>query len=256
MGERIALAEEIAREITGGEPVRDRAASIADVAAAYEIQDRVAAELAHQRGPVGGYKIAWNGPGQAAKQHVDAPGTARIFAAEIQSDPGNLGLDGRLSPAIECEIAVRLGADLAGQADWTADAVRPAVAEVMPAFELLDRRGGLATAHGPTALANNVFNIGCVLGAACDPSILDTGDFGETRLDGPGGTLLQAANAVPQPPLDALAHVTTVLTARGLALRAGDVVLCGAHEPVRAVAAGGHYRLTIGALGSVSLTVG
>lgn len=193
-----------------------------DLATAYDIQDRVTAAS----GSVGGYKIAWNGPGLAEQFGLKAPGVARILAAQLYGHNAVLRSSSFLEPMLEPEIAAILAADIPlRDTDWAGPEIAEFVAEFRLCFEVLDRRN-VSRPHGESIIAGNIFNAGAVLADAGVSELLAGGAYVEVG----GQSLLEAAeNTAPQHPLDAIAYVATLMGRRGVSLKKGMVVLCGSH---------------------------
>jgi len=157
-----------------------------------------------------------------------------------------------VQPRIEPEIGFILGQSLVGPGLTEAD-VRPAVAAVVPALEIVDSRirdwkiGLLDT------IADNASSGAFVLGDARAPlSDLDLPSVECTlRLDdavvGSGH-----GSAVMGNPLTALTWLANTLGDRGIALEAGHVVLPGSLCAMVPVAAGDTFTATFAGLGSVT----
>ncbi|QPH53537.1 2-keto-4-pentenoate hydratase [Pontivivens ytuae] len=216
---------------------------IPDMDVAYAIQDRLAA----LQGETGGWKIAWNVPALMEKFGVEAPGAARVLASQIRSDGAALQAAEFRQLNLEPEIAAVLAADLP-EGPHDAASVAPFVERLVPAFEVLDRRDVTST-HGPTIVAQGVFNAGLVLGTATGAGI------GRCRVTIGGEVVLDAEDTAPQPPLEALAYLANLFAARGERFREGQVVLCGSHTPLLPIAAGQEAVMEVEGLGRVALTV-
>ena len=151
----------------------------------------------------------------------------------------------------EAETALRLGSDVPAGA--TAEAARAAIAERMPALELVDYarpRGDLEA-----ILAHSIFHAATVLGAPTDvvePAVGSTLPRVEV-----GGAVRAVANPAWAPPeLGALlVHVAARLATVGEALRAGDLVICGSYVQPLAVAPGDEIAADFGAFGRVSISI-
>jgi 2-oxo-3-hexenedioate decarboxylase len=151
----------------------------------------------------------------------------------------------------EAEIAVRLGAPVG--ADTDPAAARAAIAERMPALELVDYarpRDGVEA-----ILAHSIFHAATVLGAptaAAEPAL----GTALPRLE-VDGAVRAAANPEWAPPDLGLllVHVAARLAPIGEQLRAGDVVICGSYVQPLSVAAGAVVTGEFGLLGRVSVTL-
>ncbi|WP_421989025.1 2-keto-4-pentenoate hydratase [Roseococcus sp.] len=160
------------------------AASPKTSAEGYALQLEVAQALSAV--PPAGFKI-----GAIAKQMQDYlglhdPAAGFVPASSLNTDGATLPFADFLAVGVECEIGVRLGADLPFGPTSRAQA-EAAVAEVFPAIEIVERRyGDLAEIGTPTLIADQFFHAAGVLGAPHpDWKSLDLGATrGEMTVDG------------------------------------------------------------------------
>ena len=174
------------------------------VAEAYAAQAALCQLWSARRGPVAGLKIATTTKIMQQLMGIDHPCMGTIFATRVQASPAAIAKADFINVRIECELAVRLGRDLPkAAAPYTREGVRAAVAEIMPAFELIeDRFAEYKATNALSLIADNAWNGGIVLGPATPlPPGLD--------LDAIGGTLLsdgrEIATGKTDDPLGALA---------------------------------------------------
>ena len=107
---------------------------------AYAVQEALHALMAATHGPVAGYKIALTTPVMQQMVGFHEPVSGAILAQTMQQSPCTIRSTdyGRLG--VECEIAVRLEADLpVTSAPYSRDHIT-AIGAVMAAFELIDDR--------------------------------------------------------------------------------------------------------------------
>lgn len=196
-----------------------------------------------------GWKVGFGSPGALERLSLDRPLVGFLTDAGLLNDGADVPLAGWTAPTLEAEIAVRLGADVPGDASRAA--VRAAVGGIAPAIELAD-------VHPPPAdvariLAGNIFHRHVVLG-----------DFDSTRRDATGvtGRVLRngleiAATAEPAALtgdlLEVVRSAAKALAACGEALRAGEVVITGAVVPPIRVAPGERFRFELPPLGTLEL---
>jgi 2-keto-4-pentenoate hydratase len=85
----------------------------------------------------------------------------------IHTSPARLKTADFINLRIECEIALKLGADLpASGAPWTREAVAHVVAGAMPAFELIEhRQADYAHTDVFSMIVENCWNGGVVMGS-------------------------------------------------------------------------------------------
>jgi 2-keto-4-pentenoate hydratase len=199
---------------------------------AYAIQEALQALLVPERGEIAGYKIAITTPVMQQLMAIDRPMAGAIFATTIHRSPAMLrhGDYGRI--AVECEIAMRLGADLPARAEpYTRADVAAAVEACLPAIELIEDHGcdAYKEVGSRGLIANNAWNAGAVLGPplaawrALDLAAM-TGAMSINGVEigrGRGGDVMNGH------PLHALAWVANLVASRGRPLWRGMVVLTG-----------------------------
>jgi 2-keto-4-pentenoate hydratase len=223
------------------------------VAEAYAAQAALVTLWGERLGPVAGLKIATTTRVMQELMGISHPCMGTIFAARVHSSPASIAKADYINVRIECELAVRLGRDLAGEpAPYTAETVQAAVAEVMPAFELIeDRLADYKTTSALTLIADNAWNGGIVLGPATP---LHAG----LDLDGIGGTLRSNGREIhagkTDAPLGALAWLANQAVACGRPLAAGMVVITGSVITTVDIAPGERLEFGLDGLGSVRLT--
>jgi 2-oxo-3-hexenedioate decarboxylase/2-keto-4-pentenoate hydratase len=175
-----------------------------------------------------------------------------MLAATVFHGSAALPPAGLVKPGVECEIAVRLGADLpAGPAPWTRDSVAPSVAACMAAIEVVDDRYADYRSLGtPTLIADDFFHVGCVLAPeTADWRRLDLPSLGgETRINGEAVGAGRGADVMGHP-FAALAWLANLLAGQGRPLRAGQLVLTGSVVETRWVQPGDQVEIVIEGLG-------
>ncbi len=203
----------------------------ADAEAGYAVQRQLAERLGAV--PPAGFKI-----GATTKQMQDylgltGPAGGFVPASGLHANGATLRFADFLNPGVECEVGLRLGADLP-PGPCTAEQAAAAVAEVFPAIEIVEKRyGDLGELGTPTLIADQVFHAAGVLGApAADWRGIDLGavrgDFhinGKVVASGHGRDLLGH-------PLNALAWLAGSGAAAAFGrLKAGQVVFLGSVTP-------------------------
>jgi 2-keto-4-pentenoate hydratase len=196
-----------------------------------------------------GWKVGFGSPAAREKLGTDRPLVGFLTDAGLLADGAEVPVGDWVAPALEAEIAVRIGADVAGTTSL--ERVREAIAGVAAAIELAD-------VHPPpedvgAILAGNIFHRHVLLGP-----------FDSTRRDGAGVTgrvyrdgVEIAATGDPAAATGEIVEVVRLtaelLAGCGEALRAGDVVITGAVVPPIAVAPGERYRVELPPLGALEL---
>ena len=250
-----SLADRIASRIVSRIPAVDISGDVTDFKAAYELQDLVARRLVETFGEVAGYKIAWNNAAQIAEFAPNAPVVGHVFSQQVYRSGKKFDDNEFKQLVVEPEIIAVISVDIEGDGN-TAESVLPKIAKFHAGFEIMDRRGctNVTLAHPPSIVANNIFNFGLVMGEGVSAeqvvhSTLDT----VVKLD--GTEILNATNAAPQNPAEAVATVANTLSKRGKKLRSGDLVLCGTHMPPFEVQRGS-LSVSMGRLGEASFSYG
>lgn len=219
---------------------------------AYAAQEALARLLTPREGPVAGLKIAVATKIMQELMGIDRPCGGIIFARRVHVSPAAIRLADHMNLVVEFELAVRVGRDLAkSSAPWTAETVKPAIAAVMPAFELIEDRN--AVYKGTSALsiiADNCWNAGIVIGAPVPfaPERPLAGVAGHLKING-----RDAHHGTTDDPLATLAWVANLAAERGRPLQAGMVVITGSVIPTLPIAAGDRFVFELEGFGSVEL---
>jgi 2-oxo-3-hexenedioate decarboxylase/2-keto-4-pentenoate hydratase len=197
----------------------------------YAVQDAARPLIAARgRGAPVGWKIGSTSPPMQAALGIPFPCAGTLYAGTVHRGHATMDRGDYAKPGLECEIAVRLGADLPAVAGGhTRASVLPAVAAVMTSIELVEWRFvDIKRAGVPSLVADDFFSCGCVLGPAQPPEIL-AGDAdlpGRFTADGAVASAGSARDILGHP-LNSLAWLADHRAARGTPLRAGDIVTLG-----------------------------
>ena len=235
------------------EPDRPR-----DVAEAYAVQEELLALLAAAgRGPIAGYKIGLTTPVMRALMGADEPIAGAIFADTVPRSPARVHAADFINLAVECEIALRLGADLpASGAPYSREGVAGAVAACAPAFELVeDRAADYGSITALEIIEENSWNGGIVLGPEVAVSGLDLAQArAEMRIDGRPAGEGRGGDAMGHP-FEVLAWLANMLAERDKPLERGMVVMTGSVVTTKHLEPGQSASLSIEGLGEAELTV-
>ena len=222
----------------------------------YAVQEVLHALLAASGlGPIAGHKIGCTTPVMQAFLGIENPCAGGVPATTVHEAEARVRHGEFVRVGVECEIAVRLGADL-GPAGAPFDRVRVAAAveAVLAAMEIVDDRyRDYRTLDVPTLIADDFFNAGCVLG----PPVTRWRDLdlptltGVTRVNG-AEVGRGEGRAVMGHPFEALAWLANLRARLGLGIRAGEFVLLGSVVETRWVSAGDEAVVAIEGLGEVS----
>ncbi|HEY7689388.1 MAG TPA: fumarylacetoacetate hydrolase family protein, partial [Dongiaceae bacterium] len=202
-----------------------------DLEEAYAVQEAARPLIAAAgRGEPVGWKIGSTSPPMQAALGIPFPCAGTLYAGTVQRGQARMIRTEYSKPGLECEIAVRLGANLAARAGGHNRAsVLPAVAAVMTSVELVEWRFvDFKRAGVPSLVADDFFSCGCALGPEKPAAVLagDADIAGRFTFD---GEVASAGNArdILGHPLNSLAWLADHCAGRGTPLRAGEIVTLG-----------------------------
>jgi 2-oxopent-4-enoate/cis-2-oxohex-4-enoate hydratase len=230
-------------------PSATRALSLAE---AYQVQDRLRDALVARGESVIGWKAGFTARSAQAMFQVTEPVSGFLLASGVFPSGADVPLARFAAPGIEAEVAFVLGEDLAGPG-ITAPRALLATRGALPALELVDFRHAGKPA-GTDIVADGVYASGIVLGGALTAvGAMDLALEGLVlELNGAVAATNTAAEVMGSP-ANALAWIANHLGARGLKLRAGDIVMTGSVSAVLRPKAGDTVRATFTRLGSVGV---
>ena len=207
-------------------------------------------------GNLAGYKIGATSRVMQDYLDIHNPCGGGVLANAVHASPAEVRYDGYVHPGVECEIAVRLAADLpAAAAPFSRDRVAEAVGACMAAIEIVDDRYvDWRSLDTPTLIADDFFQAGIVLGPADSAwRRLDLAALagtmainGQERGRGVGGDVLGH-------PFTALTWLANQLAAHGVGLHRGHVVLTGSVVATQWVARGDRVRVDVEGLGAAEV---
>jgi 2-keto-4-pentenoate hydratase len=244
--ERIVAAR--AASVAGPAPSDGHALSLAD---AYDVQDRVRQALVARGERVIGWKAGFTSRATQQAFGTDAPVCGFLLGSGVYASGAEVPASGFVGLAVEAEVALVMGRALAGPGVTPPQALL-AVEGAVPALELIDfRYAGKPTAVD--AVADGVLAKAVVLGAPLtDVTHLDLALEGLVYEVNGAIVATNTAAEVLGSPINALAWVANHLGARGLGLRAGDVVMTGSVSAVLRPKAGDTVRARFTRLGMVA----
>jgi 2-keto-4-pentenoate hydratase len=174
---------------------------------------------------------------------ITHPCSGAIFARTTHTSPARLKTADFINLRIECEIALKLGADLpASGAPWTRGG-RARRCRAMPAFELIeDRQADFAQTDVFSMIIENCWNGGVVIGSHKSMS--------HAALVGIVGRLTLNEKVVGEGAAED-SYATLAWLANHLAERGRDlvVVITGSLIPTKSIASGQHAVFTVEGLG-------
>ena len=197
----------------------------------YAVQEAARPLIAARgRGAPVGWKIGSTSPPMQATLGIPFPCAGTLYAGTVHRNHAAIDRRDYSKPGLECEIAVRLGADLpAAPGGHTRASVLPAVAAVMTSIEIVEWRFvDFKRAGVPSLVADDFFSCGCVLGPERPPQTLSgEADIpGRFTVDGAfasGGS----ARDILGHPLNSLAWLADHRAALGAPPRAGEIITLG-----------------------------
>jgi 2-keto-4-pentenoate hydratase len=226
-----------------------------DEAAAYAMQDQLHEVLTNAGlGPVAGHKIGCTTRVMQEFLRIPNPCAGGVFAGTVRRSPAVLRHADYVRPGVECEMVVRLQADLpAARAPFTRDSAARAVGAVMAGMEIVDDRYvDYKSLDTPTLIADDFFDAGCVLGEPVAhwrsldlPSLAGVTRINEVEVGSGRGADVMGH------PCEALAWLANTLARRGKSLLAGEFVFTGSVVETKWLDPGDRVEMEIDGLGRI-----
>jgi 2-keto-4-pentenoate hydratase len=190
------------------------------------------AELAAGAIPVG-WKIGFNTP--AIQEHFGLTEAVVGYMVDtgVSHDGATVSVTGWVSPALEVEVAVRVGPD-------------GGIAGLAPALELVDL--SISFDDIEPVLAGNICHRGVLFGPEV-PGVDPWAMVATVTKDG----AVVAEGRIVEDPATTVSFVRSYLAAHGAALEAGDRIIAGSVVAPIAVAPGDQFSVSFGALGHLSV---
>ena len=215
-------------------PDHDSSAAVArGMKAQLARRDGELADGAHQVG----WKIGFNTP--AIQQHFGLadPVVGYLLDRGVTADGATVELAGWSSPAVEVEVAVRIGEPAGGT---------PTVGGLAPALELVDL--GISFDDIEPVLAANICQRGVVFG----DEVPGVDPFSVTVAVAKNGEPAGEGSLLEDPAVTA-AFVESFLAAHGATLEPGQRIIAGSLAAPVPVAPGDELTVTFGPLGTLSV---
>lgn len=222
---------------------------------AYAGQAALAQLWSARFGPIVGRKIATTTKVMQELMGIDHPCGGVIHEKRVHTSPATLNPSDYIHVMVECELAVRVSRDLDGAAgSHTAASVRPAVGEVMAAFELIeDRNAVYKDCDARSLIVDAAWNAGIVVGAARAVSA-------DMELDGLQGRLMVNGTLRDEgktdDPMGALAWVANLACEHGAPLKQGMIVITGSVLATLAIQPGEAFHFELDGVGETRMTLG
>lgn len=197
-----------------------------------------------------GWKVGLGAPAMMEKLGLQAPIVGYLMQSALIASGGTVSLKGYVRPVAEAEIAVRMAATPKPGA--SADEVRAAIREIMPAIEIADMDILPAPDNLDVILEGDVFQRHVVIG---DETRAGGSIEGLTSRVTRRGALINTTTdpeALTGKAVDIVAHVAATLAAYGEALLPGDIIITGSITPPQMLEAAdmtfGHELDPVGAV--------
>ncbi len=206
---------------------------------AYAAQAVLQARFTARRGQVAGRKIALSSKAMQQMVGIDQPVAGAFFAGDVHTSPASIDLADFRRLGIEFELALELSEPVtSGDGPFTAESVRPLIASVRPAFELIeDKDADYSDLDVLTLVADNAWCGGVVLGEEIAGwRELDLGDIASVVHQ--DGVEPEAANTGAADPLGSFAWVLNHFSTRGETLQKGEHIITGSAVRTRFPKAG------------------
>jgi 2-keto-4-pentenoate hydratase len=222
----------------------------------YLVQEALRDLLAADFGAPVGYKIGCTSKVMQEYLDIPHPCGGSVFTKGVHDSGARLRHQDFVRVGVECEIAVRLGSDLApAQVPFTAERVAHAIEAYLPAIEIVDDRyTHWQTMGAPILVADDFFAAGCVLGQpvarSAAPDLLDV--IGRAIINDKEVARGTGADVLGHPH-HALAWLANHLAAGGKSLRAGEIVLTGSLVKTIWLNAGDKVMMDLSGLGAVQV---
>lgn len=249
----VVLASRLALAFAHGNRVPAAEVPVASEAQAYAVQNAWVDQLLRSGGAVGGWKVG-------APNNETEPNAAPLPVACLHPSGAPLGTPATALRGVELELAVRLKQDLLpGDRLPSREEIAAAIGEVLPVVEILNSRLVETLKSPPTAKLADLGNHGAlVLGApasSVDPLTLDLTQL-HTRLSVAGQEVVNVTGGHTAPDLwRLLAWLARHAQARGLPLRAGQVITTGSCTGLVIAEPGSLVEGELTGIGRVSLRV-
>jgi 2-keto-4-pentenoate hydratase len=227
-----------------------------DQSEGYRVQDAVHRLLSADLDRLAGHKIGCTSAVMQSYLGIPHPCAGGIFATGMHLSGASLRHGDYVRVGVECEIAVRLGRDVAASGSpYTAETIIGAIDAYLPAIEIVDDRyADWRSLGAPTLIADDFFAAGCVLGAPVSrtalPDLLSVA--GRAVINGREVGRGSGAEVLGHPH-NALAWLANHLAAQGRSLRGGETVLTGSLVQTVWLNAGDAAVMEMSGLGNVAV---
>jgi 2-keto-4-pentenoate hydratase len=226
----------------------------ANISDAYDIQQRYVALLRGKHGDTVGYKVGLTSATMQKFCGIDHPIGGVVLASRVHQSGASVSRRdyGRLG--LEFEIAVRFRSDVPA-GPCTAETIAPHIGGVCAAIELVDDRSAdYSSLDVRSLVADNSWNAGIVLSEFLTKWPDLAGALGRATKDGAAVGEGYGRDILGHP-FNSAAWLATQLDARGVSLKAGQVVMTGSVMKTVFPEEAAAYRFDLAGIGSVEVQV-
>lgn len=188
---------------------------------------------------------------------IDTPIAGKILSAGMMGSGGELHRADYFHVGIESELAFILSRDIDAPLGASDDEVLEFIATAHASFEVVDdRNADFSRFTAPRLVAENIWNVGAVLGDGVPPAQLGpidklAGRYSENGVEVAAGR----TSDVLGNPLNVVRWLAEFLLERGSMLRKGQIILTGSITTLRYPAEGTDCRFEINGLPPVDVRV-
>ena len=250
---RMDIVEWIEQHLAQPQLIPEVLESFADLTteAAYRVQMAVKRRQAEAGDRIIGYKAALTSKAMQKQSGIGEPILGTLLASRRYEEGSPVSTGGFIHTTLEPEVAVVMGAALAGPG-LTPEMARAAIAGYLPCVEIGDIRTGDNRRSLQQTIVCNTFNGGHVFGGSmCGPNGLDL------RLEGMvlrvNGEIVSTATAatVLDDPINSVVFMANKLGELGLKLEPGMVLMTGSIVASVVIQPGDAVEVAFTRLGSV-----
>lgn len=220
---------------------------------AYRVQDLWAEARIARGATVAGHKIGLTSRAMQLASNMTEPDYGRILDDALYNDGAVIAAAAFLKPRLEVELAFVMGEDLAGPGKRIYDVMR-ATEAVVPALEIIDYRTEVPRAIVDTIADNAAFGAIVVGGRPVRPYDVDVRWVGATLSK--NGIIEESgvSAAIMGHPAAGIAWLVNKLSAVGVGLKRGQIILGGSFTRPVDIAPGDVIQADYGPLGAIGVS--
>ena len=224
-------AETIARDLFNQHEAREKFVAFPErmdsQESAYAVQDALVPMLVKKYGTkVAGYKIALTSKQTQEWLKINQPCSGQILASRVHQSPFTTKISDWMNFGIETEVCVVLDRDLPSECSF--EEVQKSLRSVHCAYELVEDRCADLTKLDPKSLvADNSWNGGIVMGPGTAPNFDLSKRAGRLKVNGKVVHEGTTEETMGGNPINVVMWLARNLGARGMQIKAGDVIITG-----------------------------